>query len=93
MEYVTEALTTGTSIEYLSVYPTKEAEYLYPPLTRIKLEDSVIINQDQLTRIEEELKKTESESGESSRSLYSAALVGTPTKICQTDLCLVVVSG
>ena len=93
MEYVTEALTTGTSIEYLSVYPTKEAEYLYPPLTRIKLEDSVIINQDQLTRIEEELKKTESESCESSKSLYSAASVGTPTETCQTDLCLVVVSG
>lgn len=29
-EFVTEGLSTGTSISFLSVYPTKEEEYLYP---------------------------------------------------------------
>ena len=51
IEYQTEGLSTGTSIGFLSVYPTKEAEYLYPPLTRIKLEDHVMITQDQLKKI------------------------------------------
>ena len=51
IEYETEGLSTGTSIGFLSVYPTKEAEYLYPPLTRIKLEDHVMITQDQLKKI------------------------------------------
>ena len=46
IEFVTEGLSTGTSIEFLSVYPTKEAEYLYPPLTRIKLDNHVIISQE-----------------------------------------------
>ena len=46
IEFETEGLSTGTSIEYLSVYPTKEAEFLYPPLTRIKLEDRIVITQE-----------------------------------------------
>ena len=46
LEFVTEGLSTGTLIKFLSVYPTKEAEYLYPPLTRIKLDNHVIISQE-----------------------------------------------
>ena len=46
IEFETEGLSTGTSIEFLSVYPTKEAEFLYPPLTRIKLEDRIVITQE-----------------------------------------------
>ena len=43
---MTEGLSTGTLIKFLSVYPTKEEEYLYPPLTRIKLDEHVIISQE-----------------------------------------------
>lgn len=35
-KFATEALETGVSIEFVSVYP-KEREYLYPPLTFLKL--------------------------------------------------------
>ena len=31
-EFITEGLSTGTPISFLSVYPTKEAEFLYPVL-------------------------------------------------------------
>ena len=51
IEFVTEGLSTGTSIEFLSVYPTKEEEYCYPPLTRIKLEEEIIITPAQLEMI------------------------------------------
>ena len=40
LEYNTKALSTGTSIKFLSVYP-KEEEILYPPLTRIELEGNL----------------------------------------------------
>jgi hypothetical protein len=57
-EYKTEGLSTGTSIDFLSVYP-KEQELLYPPLTRIKLEEQVIITDDNLWESEGILGKDE----------------------------------
>ena len=49
-EYHTEGLSTGTSIDFLSAYP-KEKELLYPPLTRIKLQDWIPLTESELEEI------------------------------------------
>ena len=51
---MTEGLSSGTDIQFLSVYP-KEQEQLYPPLTRIKLEEFAIISERDLAKIEKDL--------------------------------------
>ena len=102
MEYVTEGLSSGTSIECLSVYPTKEAEYLYPPLCWIKLKDHVRVTQDQFQSTWGQLKSIEKFEGSSapekferrSTSLFAAAKVETlatdihTTYLFRPDFCL-----
>jgi len=65
LEFVTEGLSTGTLIKFLSVYPTKEEEYLYPPLTRIKLDEHVIISQEKFESLfpENDLKSADLNTG------------------------------
>ena len=62
---MTEGLSTGTLIKFLSVYPTKEEEYLYPPLTRIKLDEHVIISQEKYESLfpENDLKSADLNTG------------------------------
>ena len=79
LEFVTEGLSTGTLIKFLSVYPTKEEEYLYPPLTRIKLDEHVIISQEKFESLfpENDLKSADLNTGFFERAKMALAAVET----------------
>ena len=79
LEFVTEGLSTGTLIKFLSVYPTKEEEYLYPPLTRIKLDEHVIISQEKFESLfpENDLKSADLNTGFFERAKKALAAVET----------------
>ena len=76
---MTEGLSAGTLIKFLSVYPTKEEEYLYPPLTRIKLDEHVIISQEKFESLfpENDLKSADLNTGFFERAKKALAEVET----------------
>ena len=92
-EYHTEGLATGTSIGFLSVYP-KEVELLYPPLTRIKLEDRVVLEQVELDKLfsrrprlptDDEITKDDIKEDEITEVLHEVQ--DSPEIVSETEMC------